>query len=162
MSGKPPLPSTWREEGARHPKDGRRFFEIMRTASRRWIYSWSPRSRFGCCMDFWSWGILAEFVAWRYRASERPMGCASNLRSIWLEQAPQSIVRDRDGVYREVFIRRVRSMGIRDRPTHHDRHGRTDMLKGSSVRSDGIALTMSLSSASGIFVTCWYLTKNIK
>jgi hypothetical protein len=34
--GKPPLPSTWREEGVRHPKDGRRFFEITRTVSRRW------------------------------------------------------------------------------------------------------------------------------
>src|SRR6478752_9835269 len=36
LSGKPPLPSTWREEGVRHPKDGRRFFEITRTVSRRW------------------------------------------------------------------------------------------------------------------------------
>jgi transposase InsO family protein len=33
------------------------------------------------------------------------------------EQAPQYLIRDRDGVYGEVFIRRLRSMGIRDRPT---------------------------------------------
>jgi transposase InsO family protein len=33
------------------------------------------------------------------------------------EQAPRYIVRDRDGVYGEVFNRRVRAMGIRDRPT---------------------------------------------
>jgi len=32
------------------------------------------------------------------------------------EQAPRYLVRDRDRVYGEVFIRRVRAMGIRDRP----------------------------------------------
>jgi transposase InsO family protein len=31
-------------------------------------------------------------------------------------QAPQYIVRNRDGVYSDVFIRRLRAMGIRDRP----------------------------------------------
>ena len=33
------------------------------------------------------------------------------------KQAPRYLIRDRDGAYGEVFIRRVRSMGIRDRPT---------------------------------------------
>jgi transposase InsO family protein len=33
------------------------------------------------------------------------------------EQAPRYLIRDRDGTYGEVFIRRLRSMGIRDRPT---------------------------------------------
>src|SRR5213075_3510656 len=33
------------------------------------------------------------------------------------EQAPQYLIRDRDGAYGEIFIRRLRSMGIRDRPT---------------------------------------------
>src|SRR6202142_1639603 len=32
------------------------------------------------------------------------------------EQAPRHLIRDRDGAYGEVFIRRLRSMGIRDRP----------------------------------------------
>jgi len=39
MSGKPPLQSTWRGEGVRRPKDGRRFFAITRMESRRWICS---------------------------------------------------------------------------------------------------------------------------
>ena len=34
----------------------------------------------------------------------------------WAE-IPRYLVRDRDGVYGEIFIRRVRSFGIRDRPT---------------------------------------------
>ena len=33
------------------------------------------------------------------------------------EQAPRYLIRDRDGAYGEVFIQRLRSMGIRDRPT---------------------------------------------
>ncbi|WP_275189640.1 integrase core domain-containing protein [Bradyrhizobium sp. CSA112] len=33
------------------------------------------------------------------------------------EQAPRYLIHDRDGAYDEVFIRRLRSMGIRDRPT---------------------------------------------
>src|ERR1700689_3745972 len=33
------------------------------------------------------------------------------------EQAPRYLIRDRDGAYGEVFIRRLRSMEIRDRPT---------------------------------------------
>src|SRR6202795_2598829 len=33
------------------------------------------------------------------------------------EQAPRYLIRDRDGAYGEVFIRRLQSMGIRDRPT---------------------------------------------
>ncbi|SIO42183.1 hypothetical protein SAMN05443247_05151 [Bradyrhizobium erythrophlei] len=33
------------------------------------------------------------------------------------EQVPRYLIRDRDGAYGEVFIRRLRSIGIRDRPT---------------------------------------------
>jgi hypothetical protein len=34
-----------------------------------------------------------------------------------MEQAPRYLIRDRDGAYGEVLIRRLRSIGIRDRPT---------------------------------------------
>ena len=33
------------------------------------------------------------------------------------EQSPRYLIRDPDGAYGEVFIRRLRSMGVRDRPT---------------------------------------------
>jgi hypothetical protein len=33
------------------------------------------------------------------------------------EQIPRYLIRDRDAVYGEILIRRVRSIGIRDRPT---------------------------------------------
>jgi transposase InsO family protein len=35
----------------------------------------------------------------------------------WQQQAPKYLIRDRDRAYGEVFVRRVRFMGIRDRPT---------------------------------------------
>ena len=33
------------------------------------------------------------------------------------EQIPRYLIRDRDGAYGEIFMRRLRSIGIRDRPT---------------------------------------------
>jgi hypothetical protein len=49
--------------------------------------------------------------------------------------APRYIIRDRDAVY-------------------GDRHGKTDMRNGRSARSGGIAWTMLLCLANGIFATC--------
>jgi transposase InsO family protein len=57
------------------------------------------------------------FMVRRYRASDRRMDRKSDHASVRWKQAPRDLIRDRDGAYGEVFIRRVRSMGIRDRPT---------------------------------------------
>ena len=45
--------------------------------------------------------------------------------------------------------------------SQHGHHGRTDVRRGSSDRSGGIALTMLLCLASGIFVICSNRIKNI-
>src|SRR6202035_636642 len=53
------------------------------------------------------------------------------------EQAPRYLIRDRDGAYGEVFIRRLRSMGIRDRPTSRRspwQNGYAERLIGSIRR----------------------------
>jgi hypothetical protein len=53
------------------------------------------------------------------------------------EQAPLYQVRDRDGAYGKVFIRRIRAMGIRDRPTSARwpwQNGYTERLIGSILR----------------------------
>jgi hypothetical protein len=55
------------------------------------------------------------------------------------QQTPRYIVRDRDCVYGDMVIKRLRA---------------------TSVRSDGIVLTMLLCSANGISVICSILTKN--
>jgi hypothetical protein len=69
--------------------------------------------------------------------------------------APRYIIRDRDALYGDVFIRRLRAMGQRRR----DRRGRTDIVKGRSVRSGGNVLTTLSCSASGIFAICCDLTR---
>ena len=46
------------------------------------------------------------------------------------EQAPRYLIRDRDGVYGDVFIRRLRSMGIRDNRHRRAPLGRTAMPNG--------------------------------
>lgn len=53
------------------------------------------------------------------------------------EQAPQYLVRDRDVAYGEIFTRRVRSLGIRDRPTSPRspwQNGHAERLIGSIRR----------------------------
>jgi hypothetical protein len=52
ISHRPAWPSTWPSEETRHPKAGGRSFEIMPTASRRWI-----------CSSFG--GKFARFMLWR-------------------------------------------------------------------------------------------------
>ena len=53
------------------------------------------------------------------------------------EPAPKYLIRDRDSVYGEIFKRRVRAMGIRDRPTSLRspwQNGHTERLIGSIRR----------------------------
>jgi transposase InsO family protein len=53
------------------------------------------------------------------------------------EQIPRYLVRDRDRAYGEIFIRRVRSIGIRDRPTSFRspwQNGHAERLIGSIRR----------------------------
>ena len=76
-------------------------------------------------------------------------------------QAPQYIIRDRDGIYGDLLIRRLRAMGIRDRPIAPRSPGKTHIFGGSSARSDGSALIMSWCSASSTSASCWDRTKDI-
>src|SRR5712672_3061905 len=53
------------------------------------------------------------------------------------ERTPRFLIRDRDGAYGEVFLRRLRSMGIRDRPTSPRspwQNGHVERLIGSIRR----------------------------
>ena len=45
------------------------------------------------------------------------MNCTSNNRGIPWNDAPQYLIRDRDRIYGTVVTRRLRAMGIRDKPT---------------------------------------------
>jgi hypothetical protein len=69
--------------------------------------------------------------------------------------APRYIIRDRDAVYGDVFIRRLRAMRIRDRPTAP----RSPWQNGYCERAGGNVLTTLSCSASGIFAICCDLTR---
>ncbi|WP_207231120.1 integrase core domain-containing protein [Bradyrhizobium sp. Leo121] len=45
------------------------------------------------------------------------MGCTSNHGSIPWDEAPRYLIRDHDRIYGSVVMRRMRAMGIRDKPT---------------------------------------------
>ena len=65
------------------------------------------------------------------------MGRASNNGGIPLEQAPRYMIRDRDCIYGAVATRRLRAMGIRDRPiapTSPWQNGFAERLIGSIRR----------------------------
>jgi transposase InsO family protein len=74
------------------------------------------------------------------------------------EQIPRYLIRDRDGAYGEIFMRRVRSIGIRDRPTSPRspwQNAYAERLIGSIRRecTDHI-----WHSANAICVTCCFRT----
>ena len=56
-------------------------------------------------------------MAGSYRAPDGGMDRAPAHRGLRLGSSTGYIVRDRDSVYSDIFIRRVQAMGIRDRPT---------------------------------------------
>ena len=58
------------------------------------------------------------------------------------ESAPHYLIRDRDRVYGEAFTRRIRAMGIRDRPTAPRSPWQNGYADDRSARSDASALIM--------------------
>src|ERR1700716_1047745 len=119
MSDKPPLQSIWRGEGDRRPKGGRRSFIITPTASRRWNLFVVPTISFRLL-----YGLL---ILHHDRRQILWLGVTAHPTGEWISRqlteaygwkvAPRYIIRDRDAVYGDVFIRRLRAMSIRDRPT---------------------------------------------
>ena len=115
MSDKPPLQSIWRGEGDRRPKGGRRSFIITPTASHdRWTYSWPRQSSFLTALR------VADSAT---RSPPNPVAGSDRCHPTaeWISAAthrgfhgwkvaPQYIIRDRDAVYGDVFIRRLRAM----------------------------------------------------
>ena len=76
------------------------------------------------------------------------------------KQAPHYLVHDRDRSYGEVFLWRVRAMGIRDRPTSPRspwQNGYAERLIGSIRRSVSI---MSLCLVNDTSVTCCFHTSS--
>lgn len=75
------------------------------------------------------------------------------------ERGPRYLIRDRDSIYGDVFIRRLRAMGIRDRPTAPRSPWQNGYCERLSARFGATALTMLSYLASGIFGICFDLTR---
>ena len=158
ISDRPAWPSTWPSEETRHPKAGGRFLRnhadgiaamdlfVVPTISFRLLYGFVGHGR---RQILW-FGVTAHPTA-EWIANQVTEACG------W-EQAPRYLIRDRDGAYGEVFIRRLRSIGIRDRPTSPRspwQNGYAERLIGSVP---GNALTTLLCSANATSVTCCSVT----
>src|SRR5271169_3268697 len=119
MSGKPRSPNTCQSVGGLHPRAGGRSCIITLTASHRWICSWFRPSPSDCSMDCLILQHGRRQILW--------LGVTAHPTAEWIARqlteaygwtaAPRYIIRDRDAVYGDIFIRRLRAMGIRDRPT---------------------------------------------
>src|SRR5262249_29445581 len=74
-----------------------------------------------------SFQLLYGLLILKHRREILCLGATAHPSAEWIsrqlteaygwEEGPRYLVRDRDSVYGEVFIRRLRAMGIRDRPT---------------------------------------------
>src|SRR5262249_51193212 len=97
MSARPPWRSTWREDDGRRRRAGGPLFTITPTPSRR-------QSR-------------RELLWLAVTADPNAEGLAGQLTEAcgW-DEPPRYLIRDRDGAHGVAFIRRIRAMGIRDRP----------------------------------------------
>ena len=108
------IQSTWSNDGDRQARDGELFCATTRRTSPPWICSWFRPLALDCCTVLHRRDIIlinvttnptAEWVA-RQLTEAFP----------W-DMAPRYMIRDRDRIYGTVVTRRLRAMGIRDRPT---------------------------------------------
>ena len=97
MSGRPALPSIWCAGEVRRRRAGRRSCATTHMGSRRWPAT-NP-------------------VAWRHSAPDDGMDRQPTDGGLWVGATP-SLSDPRSGCcYGDIFVRRVRSLGIRDHPT---------------------------------------------
>jgi hypothetical protein len=118
-SGRPRSPNTWHGAEGRHPRDGRRSCATMPMESPRSICLWFRQSPSDCCTPFLILRHGRRQILW--------LGVTAHPTAEWIarqlteacgwEPAPRFIIRDRDCIYGALFKRRLRAMGIRDRPT---------------------------------------------
>src|SRR5450755_3178683 len=114
ISDRPAWPSTWPSEETRHPKAGGRSFAIMPTASPAMDLFVVPTISFRLLYGLLIVGHGRRQILW-FGVTAHPTAewIANQLTEArgW-EQIPRYLIRDRDDAYGEIFIRRVRSIGI--------------------------------------------------
>src|SRR5262249_9524000 len=98
---------------------GARSCAIMRRISRPWICSWCRPSALSSS-TFWSlsgWLGERELVWFNVTAHPTAEWIAQQLTEAFpWNEVPRFLIRDRDGIYGAAVPRRLRAMGIRDKP----------------------------------------------
>ena len=112
------LPSTWSSDMDRPPSPGAPSCATTRRTSRPWIYSLLRPLALICSMALSLFDWPAGGLVW--------VAVTTNPTAEWLarqiseafpwNEAPRYLIRDRDRVYGTMVTRRVRAMGIRDKP----------------------------------------------
>jgi hypothetical protein len=108
---------TWSSDEGRPARDGGPFCETTRRTLPPWICS---------CPDYWLQTTLRlrdcaassqrSRLDQRHNQPDSGMGCTQITGAFPWDGAPRYMIRDRDRIYGTVVTRRLRAMGIRDKP----------------------------------------------
>ena len=119
MSRNPPSPSTWSSGRGRQVRDGAHFCGTMRRTSPPWILFVVPTIGFDLLYGFVIVRLDRRDLVW--------INVTTNPTAEWIarqlteafpwDEAPRYLIRDRDRIYGTIVKRRLRAMGIRDKPT---------------------------------------------
>ncbi len=111
-------PSTWSNDGGRPARDGRSSCVTTRRTLPPWTCSlFQHRFRPALCLRHRPARPQRPRLDQRHRKSHGRMGCTSDNGGISWDDAPHYLIRDRDRIYGSIVTRRLRAMGIRDKPT---------------------------------------------
>ena len=109
--------STWSSDPGRPPKDGAPSCVTIHRTSRPWTYSLPRPLASTCSMPSSSCDWPADISSGSTSHLIRPRtGSHPDHGGIPLERVPALPDRDRDQAYRAAVTRRLRTMGIRDKP----------------------------------------------
>ena len=110
-------PSTWSNGGDRPARDGEPSCITTRRTLPPWTCSLFQRSVSTCSMPSSSSGTTAETSSGSITANPTAEWVARQITEAFpWDGAPGYMIRDRDRIYGAVVTRRLRAMGIRDRP----------------------------------------------
>src|SRR5260370_29252489 len=112
-SAGPASPSTWRGGGALPRRDGRRSFNHADGIVAMEVPTISFRLLYGLLIM----GHGRRQILWFWMTSQAEWIANQLTEACGWEQIPRYLIRDRDRAYGEIFVRRVWSIGIRDRST---------------------------------------------
>ena len=111
-------PNTWSSGAGRPARDGALSCVTMRQMLPPWTCSWFRPLASTCCTPLSSSGLTAETSSGLTSHPIRPRKWVARqiTNAFPSNEAPPYMIRDRDRIYGALVTRRLRAMGIRDKP----------------------------------------------